>query len=137
MTTRLSPLDIMTRLISFPTVSRDTNLPLVDWVEEYLASHLDPRELDFKFDNAAQFTDLETGQQHFIDPDAARRQYRERLDAHLEAAAAICQRSGIDYFLSPTDRPLDLALFDLLTSRSHRAASPSRTRTNPNMRRAS
>jgi acetylornithine deacetylase len=36
---RLSPLDIMTRLISFPTVSRDTNLPLVDWVEEYLADH--------------------------------------------------------------------------------------------------
>ena len=39
MTTRLSPLEIMTKLISFPTVSRDTNLPLVDWVEDYLASH--------------------------------------------------------------------------------------------------
>ncbi len=35
----LSPLDIMTCLIAFPTVSRDTNLPLVDWVEDYLASH--------------------------------------------------------------------------------------------------
>ena len=98
---------------------------------------LDPRELDFEFENAAQFTDLETGQQHFIDPDAARRDYRDRLNAHLEAAAAICQRSGIDYYLSPTDRPLDLALFDLLTSRSHRAASPARTRANPNRRRAS
>ncbi|WP_299986813.1 acetylornithine deacetylase [uncultured Ruegeria sp.] len=39
MAERLSPLDIMTRLISFPTVSRDTNLPLVDWVEGYLQSH--------------------------------------------------------------------------------------------------
>ena len=39
MTQRLSPLDLMTKLISFPTVSRDTNLPLVDWVEEYLRSH--------------------------------------------------------------------------------------------------
>lgn len=39
MATRLSPLDLMTQLISFPTVSRDTNLPLVDWVEEYLDSH--------------------------------------------------------------------------------------------------
>jgi acetylornithine deacetylase len=29
----------MTKLISFPTVSRDTNLPLVDWVEEYLSDH--------------------------------------------------------------------------------------------------
>ncbi len=36
---RLTPLELMTKLISFPTVSRDTNLPLVDWVEEYLESH--------------------------------------------------------------------------------------------------
>ena len=36
---RLTPLEIMTRLISFPTVSRDSNLPLVDWVEDYLGSH--------------------------------------------------------------------------------------------------
>jgi len=36
MTTRLSPRDILERLISFPTVSRDSNLPLVDWVEDYL-----------------------------------------------------------------------------------------------------
>lgn len=39
MTQTLSPLDLMTRLISFPTVSRDTNLPLIDWVEDYLAGH--------------------------------------------------------------------------------------------------
>ncbi|MEX0305977.1 MAG: acetylornithine deacetylase [Ruegeria sp.] len=39
MAERLTPLEIMTRLISFPTVSRDTNLPLVDWVEDYLQSH--------------------------------------------------------------------------------------------------
>ncbi len=32
----LSARDIMERLVSFPTVSRDTNLPLIDWVEEYL-----------------------------------------------------------------------------------------------------
>lgn len=39
MTERLTPLEIMTHLISFPTVSRDTNLPLIDWVEGYLAAH--------------------------------------------------------------------------------------------------
>ncbi len=39
MTTRLSPLELMTKLVSFPTVSRDSNLPLVDWVEDYLAGH--------------------------------------------------------------------------------------------------
>ena len=39
MTKHLSPRQILDRLVSFPTVSRDTNLPLVDWVEAYLASH--------------------------------------------------------------------------------------------------
>lgn len=39
MTTRLSPLELMEKLVSFPTVSRDSNLPLVDWVEEYLNDH--------------------------------------------------------------------------------------------------
>lgn len=29
----------MDKLVSFPTVSRDSNLPLVDWLQEYLQSH--------------------------------------------------------------------------------------------------
>lgn len=29
----------MEKLVSFPTVSRDTNLPLVEWVEAYLSAH--------------------------------------------------------------------------------------------------
>ncbi len=39
MAQRLTPLEIMTKLISFPTVSRDSNLPLVDWIESYLREH--------------------------------------------------------------------------------------------------
>ncbi|MEM8577350.1 MAG: acetylornithine deacetylase [Pseudomonadota bacterium] len=35
----LDPLALMTKLISFPTVSRDTNLPLVEWVADYLGTH--------------------------------------------------------------------------------------------------
>ncbi|MGV8987379.1 MAG: acetylornithine deacetylase [Cypionkella sp.] len=35
----LAPLEILARLVGFPTVSRDTNLPLIDWLEGYLASH--------------------------------------------------------------------------------------------------
>ncbi|MEM9318711.1 MAG: acetylornithine deacetylase [Pseudomonadota bacterium] len=33
----LSARELLDRLVSFPTVSRDSNLALVDWVEEYLA----------------------------------------------------------------------------------------------------
>ena len=39
MTERLTPLELMTKLVSFPTVSRDTNIPLIDWVADYLESH--------------------------------------------------------------------------------------------------
>lgn len=39
MTQTLDPLALMTKLISFPTVSRDTNLPLVEWVADYLSQH--------------------------------------------------------------------------------------------------
>ncbi len=35
----LSPFEIMEKLVSFPTVSRDTNIPLIDWVEAYLNGH--------------------------------------------------------------------------------------------------
>ncbi|MEL0436017.1 acetylornithine deacetylase [Phycobacter sp. K97] len=35
----LSPLQLMEKLVSFPTVSRETNLPLVEWVEGYLSAH--------------------------------------------------------------------------------------------------
>lgn len=36
---RLSPRALMEKLVSFPTVSRDSNLPLVEWVEAYLTGH--------------------------------------------------------------------------------------------------
>lgn len=34
-----TPREILAKLVSFPTVSRDTNLPLVEWVETYLDSY--------------------------------------------------------------------------------------------------
>ena len=39
MNTPLSPRQILDRLVAFPTVSRDSNLALIDWVDGYLASH--------------------------------------------------------------------------------------------------
>jgi len=96
---------------------------------------LDPRELDFGFDRAARFTGLESGRQQFIDPDRARDGYLERFGEHQEALRGICRRTGIDFVLSPSDRPLDLALYDFLSSRTRRGPDPGRAR--PNLRRAS
>ena len=39
MAERLTPRAILDRLVAFPTVSHDTNLPLIDWVGDYLGSH--------------------------------------------------------------------------------------------------
>ncbi|MFK7765116.1 MAG: acetylornithine deacetylase [Roseobacter sp.] len=39
MTTRMPPLEILQHLVAFPTVTRDTNIPLIDWVAAYLATH--------------------------------------------------------------------------------------------------
>jgi acetylornithine deacetylase len=39
MQNRLTPREILDHLVKFPTVSRDTNLPLIDWVEDYLSEH--------------------------------------------------------------------------------------------------
>ena len=35
----LTTRQILEKLVSFPTISSESNLPLLDWVEEYLASH--------------------------------------------------------------------------------------------------
>jgi acetylornithine deacetylase len=37
--TTLGTVDILERLVAFPTVSRDSNLPLIDWIRNYLADH--------------------------------------------------------------------------------------------------
>jgi len=34
-----SPKEMLAKLVAFPTVSRDTNLPLIDFVEDYLKGH--------------------------------------------------------------------------------------------------
>ncbi|WP_163846175.1 acetylornithine deacetylase [Pseudooceanicola aestuarii] len=39
MASRLTPFQIMETLVAFPTVSRDSNLPLIDWVQDYLEAH--------------------------------------------------------------------------------------------------
>lgn len=39
MSTALDTVSILQRLVGFPTVSRESNLPLIDWVRNYLADH--------------------------------------------------------------------------------------------------
>ena len=46
---------------------------------------LDPAEIDFTFDDASSFEDLESGEQIPVVPDAWRDQYRSLVRRHIDA----------------------------------------------------
>jgi uncharacterized protein (DUF58 family) len=77
---------------------------------------LDPREVDFRFDNASMFQDLESGQQRYVDPQSARQEYLQRFQQHAQQVQEICDDQEVDLYQLLTDQPLDRALFDFLSS---------------------
>jgi uncharacterized protein (DUF58 family) len=81
---------------------------------------LAPGEFVPDLGDAAVLVDLETGERMEATPDYARHEYRAKLDAHLAELKQRAQGAGLDYFLLPTDRPLDLALREYLTLRQGR-----------------
>jgi uncharacterized protein (DUF58 family) len=83
---------------------------------------LDPQELNFEFDEPALFTDLETGEQLYIDPDQTRDSYRTKLEEHLARVKKTCEKLGAVYELTTTDRPLELALTEFFVRRQHQRA---------------
>jgi uncharacterized protein (DUF58 family) len=88
---------------------------------------LDPAEVNFTFDSAAMFRDLESGRELYIDPDAARQTYLQRFAEHAAAIEATCRNLGIDFHQLTTDRPLEYSLFDYLHSRQRRGRQVMRT----------
>jgi uncharacterized protein (DUF58 family) len=80
---------------------------------------LDPAEIDFGFDKAATFVDLETGKDLYIDPVSARAMYKDNFAKHAEGLEKLCRDLGVQLYGLTTSRPLELALFDFLQSRAH------------------
>src|SRR3954469_13276136 len=81
---------------------------------------LDPAEVDFPFQEAAMFHDIESGRELYVDPSLARERYRQRFKEHADGLSKVCNKLGIDFSVLPTDRPLELALFDFLSTRLRR-----------------
>ena len=79
---------------------------------------LDPRELDFGFEMPSQFVDLESGEEYFIDPSKAKKEYKDRLSEHQGRVRALCERRGIGFHLMRTDEPLEMALHRFLAGRT-------------------
>lgn len=88
---------------------------------------LDPTEIEFTFDNASHFRDIETGQEFFVDPAAAREGYLKKFNAHQDELRAAATAYGIDYFVLPTNEHLEGALWNFV-SRRQGAAIAARTR---------
>ena len=78
---------------------------------------LDPAELDFSFREPSAFEDLESGEQIPIVPDALVEQYKELVEAHVNALRERFSANRIDYTLLNTSSPLDHALFSYLSTR--------------------
>ena len=85
---------------------------------ELIVMHvLDPAELEFPFNSAANFEDMESGERIPVVPEYLRAQYRALVAEHVATLARLLGDHGIDYALFDTARPLDHALFEYLSSR--------------------
>jgi uncharacterized protein (DUF58 family) len=81
---------------------------------------LDPAEMNFNFDKAALFLDVESGKELYIDPVMAKKEYLRKFTAHNAGIESVCRKLGTAYHRLTTDRPLELALFDFLRARMQR-----------------
>jgi uncharacterized protein (DUF58 family) len=78
---------------------------------------LDPAEIEFTYEDASAFEDLESGEQIPVVPEALAEQYRALVQEHIAALSARCAELRVDYALLNTATPLDHALFNYLSVR--------------------
>jgi uncharacterized protein (DUF58 family) len=78
---------------------------------------LDPQEIDFAYEDASSFEDLESGEQVPVVPQSFRDQYRSLVQEHISTLSQKFSEQRIDYALLRTSEPLDRALFSYLSSR--------------------
>ena len=82
---------------------------------------LDPDELEFPFDRATRFEDLETGEEVMAVPAIVRAHYLKAIGGLIERYRRELGGAGIDYQLLNTKEPLELALLAYLSTRSRTA----------------
>ncbi len=78
---------------------------------------LDPAEVDFPYQGAAEFQDLETGEVRPVVAEALGHDYRRLVAAHLETLGRRLGEGSVDYVHVSTATPLDHALFHYLSTR--------------------
>jgi uncharacterized protein (DUF58 family) len=81
---------------------------------------LDPEDVRPSLHGPSILVDLETQEQMETTPDFTKKEYRERVDAHIADLRDRTKAAGMGYYLLMTDRPLDDALREYLTLRGGR-----------------
>jgi uncharacterized protein (DUF58 family) len=79
---------------------------------------LDADELEFPFERATRFEDLETSEEVRAVPGAVREHYLKAMGGLIERYRHDLGAAGIDYTLINTSQPLEIALLAYLSSRS-------------------
>ena len=83
-----------------PDVILEAIKPLRFLGNELLVFHvLDPAEIDFAYDDASSFEDLESGEQLPVVPESFGDEYRKLIAAHINALATKFSEHRIDYTL--------------------------------------
>jgi uncharacterized protein (DUF58 family) len=82
---------------------------------------LDPDELEFPFDRATRFEDLETSEEVMAVPGLVRSHYLQQISGLIERYRRELGTAGIDYQLLSTKQPLEMALLAYLSTRSRTA----------------
>ena len=101
-----------------PDVILDAIKPLRFLGNELLVFHvLDPAEVNFDYDDASSFEDIESGEQLPVVPESFGDEYRKLIAGHIEALSTKFSEHRIDYTMMNTAEPLDRALFSYLSSR--------------------
>ena len=97
---------------------RDALGPLRDAGHDLVVMHLlDPAELNFNFDAAGTFEDLESGERIPVVPGRLRTRYSELIRDHLVAVEKLLGEGRIDYLMVDTSKPVDEVLFQYLLRR--------------------
>jgi len=97
---------------------RDALGPLRDAGHDVVVMHLlDPAELNFTFDAAGTFEDLESGERIPVVPGRLRTRYTELIRDHLSAVEKLLGEGRVDYLMVDTSKPVDEVLFQYLLRR--------------------
>jgi uncharacterized protein (DUF58 family) len=105
-----------------PELVLKTMIPLRAHGDELILFHvLDPQEIRPSIRDSALMVDMESGEDIEVTPEYLKTEYRQKIDAHIDAMKSKAQGAGMDYFLIDTSQPLDAALRDYLLVRQGRA----------------